>query len=1054
MASVIFDLFARGKQQTSGAFHDVADSVDKAKDSTDGLARSSDRAGKSMGQLRATSVQAAAGIEAAQLKVERATRRVIAAQDKHGKGSLEARDASNRLTQAQLRLEKAQQQTSASAEAAATSTRRYSTAAVTGATVAGVALFKLAKTAVSTASNINESQTKNAVVFGASARAVEQLGETSADALGISKQAALEAAGTFGNLFVSLKLPQAEASKMSVRLVQLASDMASFNDASPQEALDALRSGLVGETEPLRRFGVNMQDAQLRQKALEMGLVSTTKDTLPPAIRAQAAYAMILEQTTTAQGDFERTSDGLANAQRRAKARASDLAAELGTKLLPAARGGTLALLDMADAAQRNSDVLIPAVATVGTLAASVLLVKKAGDGLGAASGGLGKYTAAIRSAEGATGKFRAGVGGLVSAVGGPMNLALAAGAVGVGLLVKSQMDAKRRVDDLTDTLDDQTGAITDNTRAMAFKALQDNGAVDAAKRLDVSLRDLTDASLGNVQAIVRVQDALAAAGQGMNTTTAGARGLNRETVLTGGAIKSVKDAIGGQNSELDKARTKLRDAQQAGVATAGSADTLAASTTNVADAMDKEETNAQRLKRGLDNLTGAHIAADEAAIAWEASLDGLSEAISKNGHTLNINSEKGRDNKKALIDAAQAAQTLMVAMVDEGASVDSVRKKGEKFRDQLIAQADRMGITKTQAQQLIAKYLSFPADVTTTVKADTKTATQHLIDFNRRVLGLSDKNVRITASAIYYGDGSARRIKGDGTLGPIMRAGGGPIDRGSGQRDDVPALLMRDEHVWTRGETAAVGGHGAMYRLRAAARTGQLRGYAAGGEVTGFGPVVRAVDTSMNRLTHRLADSLAKNLDVLGGGAVRGWARQWAVLHRAFPGAQLFSSYRPGAITSSGNVSYHARGRAIDVTPSNAIFDWILRNYGRTAKEVIYSPAGPRQIKNGRPHYYTGQVRADHWDHVHWAMDGGGVANGRGVFAKLTRAPERVLSPRQTIAFERLAGALAGGGRGGVTFVFPNYFGPQDELMRQISELDRQGRLDNLGAVRRGRAA
>lgn len=1048
MAAVIFNLLTRGGRETREEFLGVAGAVDKTRASQDALAKANDRTAASMGKVGREAAQQAAQVEAARLKVERATRQLAAAEERHGKQSLAAREASNRLTQAQLKLEQAQDRTATSTERAARGNDRLRVAMATGATVAGYALLRLGKTAVDTASDIAESQSKIRVVFGQSAAAVLKLGETSADSLGISKAAALEAAGTFGNLFVSLKLPQAEAAKMSTRLVRLSADMASFNNTTPDEALEALRSGLVGETEPLRRFGVNIQDATLRQKALEMGLVSTTKDTLPPAIKAQASYALILEQTKTAQGDFARTADGLANSERRAQARISDLSAELGQKLLPAARGSVLGLLDLADAAEENASTIVPAAAAAGALAASIVLVRKAGDGLGAVSGALGTYTKNIGAAEGATGKFRVGVGGLVSAVGGPLNIALAAGAVGVGLLVKSQMDAKREVDELTQTLDEQTGAITENTREMAFKALQDSGAVSAAKDLGISLRDVTDASLGNVAAITRVNDALRASEQGMNTTAAGARGLNRETVLTGQSIKTVRDAVGGQNEALDKARTKLRDAQAAGVATADSADSLAQSTSTVTGALEEEETAAEKLKRQLDNLTGRHIAADEAAIDWEDSIDKLSESLRKNGHTLDISTEKGRNNREALLNSAKAAQTYMVALVDEGASVDSVRRKGERFRENLIEQADKMGITRSQAQKLIDKYLSIPKNVDTTVRAHTKTAMDQLNEFDRRTGQLHNRNVRITASAVFYGDGSVRRIKGDGTLGPIMRARGGPVwGAGTETSDSIDARLSKNEHVVSAAEVRGAGGHAAVEATRARWRAGRP-GYATGGAVTGLpGPVVAQIDTSIGRLTHRLADQLSRNLDMLGAGVVRGWQRQWAVLHRAFPGAQLFSSYRPGAVTSSGNVSYHARGRAIDVTPSMDIFNWILANYGRTAKEVIYSPAGPRQIKNGRPHYYTGQVRADHWDHVHWAMDRGGVATGMGYFGKFTRQPERVLDPRQTVAFERLVSTLGSGGGTVVEMHIhaPNYLGPLDELERGLSQLVDQGRMTSI---------
>lgn len=200
---------------------------------------------------------------------------------------------------------------------------------------AAAGLIVLGKESISTASDINESLTKNQVLFGKYAKSVEQFSNTSAKSLGISKAAALEATGVFGNLFRALGLAKEPAAGLSTSLVKLAADMASFNNASPAEVLEALRAGIVGETEPLRKFGVNITDAALRTEAMAQGLTKTTKNVLNPHQRALAATALIYKQTTVAQGDFGRTSSGLANQQRILKAEVSDLQAELGAKLLP-----------------------------------------------------------------------------------------------------------------------------------------------------------------------------------------------------------------------------------------------------------------------------------------------------------------------------------------------------------------------------------------------------------------------------------------------------------------------------------------------------------------------------------------------------------------------------------------------------------------------------------------------------------------------------------------------------------------------------------------------
>jgi hypothetical protein len=207
-----------------------------------------------------------------------------------------------------------------------------------GATLAVTApILALDAIAISKASSLAEAQNKVSVVFDDSAGSVLAWGENAAEAIGQSERQALSAAGTFGNLFVSMDMGARESADMSMNLVNLASDLASFNDVSPDEALEALRSGLVGETEPMRRFGVNMSDATLKAQALAMGL-EWQGETLPPLVKAQAAYALIMDQTATAQGDFARTADEVANSERTAKAMAEDMAASWGQELLPVAK--------------------------------------------------------------------------------------------------------------------------------------------------------------------------------------------------------------------------------------------------------------------------------------------------------------------------------------------------------------------------------------------------------------------------------------------------------------------------------------------------------------------------------------------------------------------------------------------------------------------------------------------------------------------------------------------------------------------------------------------
>lgn len=204
------------------------------------------------------------------------------------------------------------------------------------------------KDSITQASNLNESTSKVGVVFGQASQQVIDFASNAAASMGQSRQQALEATGTFGNLFRAIGLGQGQSATMSTNLVKLAGDLASFNNIDPAQALDALRSGLVGETEPLRSLGVNLNQAALQQQALKMGL-DASGPTLSSAVTAQAAYALILQQTSLAQGDFSRTSGGLANQTRILSAQFTDLKGQVGQGFLPfvniAAQGLTSTLM-------------------------------------------------------------------------------------------------------------------------------------------------------------------------------------------------------------------------------------------------------------------------------------------------------------------------------------------------------------------------------------------------------------------------------------------------------------------------------------------------------------------------------------------------------------------------------------------------------------------------------------------------------------------------------------------------------------------------------------
>lgn len=205
-------------------------------------------------------------------------------------------------------------------------------AAVGGAALVGNFL----KGAVDQASDLQESGTKIAAIFGRDgSAAVQKFADQGATALGQTRLAVLDASATFGTFGKAAGLGGKELAKFSTGFASLSTDLASFYNTSPEEAVEAIGAALRGEAEPIRKYGVLLDDATLRQETLRLGLIKTTKDALTPQQKVLAAQAAIYKQTKDAQGDFQKTSGGLANQQRILSAQWSDMKTTVGAGLLP-----------------------------------------------------------------------------------------------------------------------------------------------------------------------------------------------------------------------------------------------------------------------------------------------------------------------------------------------------------------------------------------------------------------------------------------------------------------------------------------------------------------------------------------------------------------------------------------------------------------------------------------------------------------------------------------------------------------------------------------------
>lgn len=214
--------------------------------------------------------------------------------------------------------------------------------------------------AIQKAGEFEDTVAASGVIMGKEAvPALEEWASTAATAFGASEQLALESANQMAVFGKSAGLAGDDLKSFATDMTQLGGDLASFFGGSTEEAITAIGAALRGESEPIRKYGVLLDDATLRQKAFELGLVTTTKQGLTPQVRVLAAQAEIMEQTSDAQGDFARTSDGLTNTQRTLGAEFENIQKQIGEELLPL----------MTDVARFIKDNLIPAFSALGNVA-------------------------------------------------------------------------------------------------------------------------------------------------------------------------------------------------------------------------------------------------------------------------------------------------------------------------------------------------------------------------------------------------------------------------------------------------------------------------------------------------------------------------------------------------------------------------------------------------------------------------------------------------------------------------------------------------------------
>lgn len=214
---------------------------------------------------------------------------------------------------------------------------------------AGKALLQFGKEAVQAASDLKEAQNVVDATFGASSGKIDTWAKNAIKQFGLTEAQAKRFTSTLGAMAKSAGVTGPEIVEMSTDLAGLAADMASFYNLDFETAFQKIRSGIAGETEPLKQLGINMSVANLQAYALSKG-ISTAFDKMSQGEQTMLRYQYMMEATADAQGDFARTSDGYANSIRQLESNLDSLKAKLGGPIMDVLAGVTGSLNGMIDA--------------------------------------------------------------------------------------------------------------------------------------------------------------------------------------------------------------------------------------------------------------------------------------------------------------------------------------------------------------------------------------------------------------------------------------------------------------------------------------------------------------------------------------------------------------------------------------------------------------------------------------------------------------------------------------------------------------------------------
>lgn len=455
--------------------------------------------------------------------------------------------------------------------------------------------------------------------------------------------------------------------------------------------------------------------------------------------------------------------------------------------LIQAATGIVGAFNDAPQPVQATAIALGAVAASIGLVGGAALLAVPKWAQFTAAVSASGTSIKSVAKSAGLAGIALAGIGAIITEIG------------------KDQAAAQQRAEDYATTLEEGSQRITKATREMAeqnlatkrsFFFVEMESAYDAAEKLGIELDLVTDAALGNENALRRLSVELEAANDG--------------SFELGNAYATVNDAVKGQSSSLEEA---IRVSEQRNRVSADGEKVVrdeADAYLDAADDADEYTNKLSALVDAMNELNGAGQSAASANLAFKDALADVDATIQNardgaDGYALGLDdsTQAGRDNLAMLIDLAEKSQDAAESQFDLDQNTKAYEKALRDGRQALIERAEDLGATADEAEDLADSIYGIPDKTEFEVIAKTQAAEAAMQRLTAALNYVDTTDPVLVVSQV--GGGISRRATGGAIYGP-----------GSGTSDTAGLFaLSNGEHVLTAADVAAMGGQHAVYAFR-----------------------------------------------------------------------------------------------------------------------------------------------------------------------------------------------------------------------------------------------